>query len=83
MSTINEDYPEHQRTSCSDSALHNIDPDGTGCHRCNAIALAQRESVLDLLAVWQARSLTALPSDAMLINRHVRELSEALSAVFE
>lgn len=81
MSTINDDYPEHQRTSCSDSALHNIDPDGTACHRCNAIALAQRKAALDLVAVWRARALTALPSDAMLINRHVRELSEALSGV--
>lgn len=83
MSTINEDYPEHQRTSCSDSALYNIDPDGSGCHRCNAIALAQREAALNLIAVWGARALTALPTDAMVINRHVRELSEAFGAVFE
>lgn len=84
MSTINEDYPEHQRTSCSDSALYNIDPDGSGCltlHR--AFALAQREAALNLIAVWGARALTALPTDAMVINRHVRELSEAFSGVLE
>lgn len=76
MGQLDIDYPEHDRTSCSDA-----DPDGSGCHRCNAIALAQRKAALDLVAVWRARALTALPSDAMLINRHVRELSEALSGV--
>ncbi|MEG0966741.1 MAG: hypothetical protein RSG92_15335 [Pseudomonas sp.] len=81
MSELDRDYPEHQRTSCDDVHLFNIDPDGTGCHRCNAIALAQRKAAQVLVAVWQARALTALPSDAMLINRHVRELNEALTGV--
>lgn len=81
MIQLDFDCPEHDRTSCNDTDLFNIDPDGSGCHRCNAIALAQRKAALDLVAVWRARALTALPSDAMLINRHVRELSEALSGV--
>lgn len=35
--------------------------------------------VLALLETWEARSRDALPADAMLINKHVRELREALA----
>lgn len=37
-------------------------------------------SLAALLARWEARSRDALPADAMLVNLHVRELREALSA---
>lgn len=33
-----------------------------------------------LLEKWEARSRDALPSDAMLINKHIRELRDALAA---
>lgn len=32
-----DQYPTHCRTSCSDTALNNADPDGGGCRRCNAL----------------------------------------------
>lgn len=31
-------YPEHDRTSCSDENPSNATVDGSGCHRCNALA---------------------------------------------
>lgn len=37
-------------------------------------------AVPTLLATWEARSREALPADAMLINRHIRELREAIAA---
>lgn len=33
-----------------------------------------------LLERWRARSRDALPTDAMLINKHIRELEEALAS---
>lgn len=36
-------------------------------------------TVPTLLATWEARSREALPTDAMLINRHIRELREAIA----
>lgn len=33
-----------------------------------------------LLGLWEARSAGAAPADAMLINRHVRELRAVLNA---
>lgn len=32
-----------------------------------------------LLVRWETRALDALPADAMLINKHIRELREALA----
>lgn len=34
-----ESHPKHCRTSCSDTDRCNVDPDGTGCHRCTALEL--------------------------------------------
>lgn len=36
-------------------------------------------ALLNLLARWEARSRDALPVDAMLVNKHIRELREALA----
>lgn len=36
-------------------------------------------TIAQLLEKWEARSRDALPSDAMLINKHIRELREAVS----
>lgn len=36
-------------------------------------------AITSLLSKWEARSLSAAPVDQMLINRHVRELREALA----
>ena len=33
----------------------------------------------ELLEQWEARSKDALPTDAMLINKHIRELRTALT----
>ena len=33
----------------------------------------------ELLKQWEARSKDALPTDAMLINKHIRELRTALA----
>jgi len=39
------------------------------------------EAVLQsLLIFWKARALGSFPSDAMLINRHIRELEEAIAS---
>lgn len=35
----------------------------------------------ELLNRWEARSRDALPADAMLINKHIRELTEARATV--
>lgn len=35
----------------------------------------------ELLSLWGARSRDALPADAMLINRHIRELRDACRTV--
>lgn len=40
-------HPEHDRLSCSDTAPINADPAGsTGCARCTAILLEQREQAI-------------------------------------
>lgn len=36
-------------------------------------------TITQLLEKWEARSRDALPSDAMLINKHIRELREAVA----
>lgn len=36
--------------------------------------------LLALLSTWEARAAKALPADAMLVNKHVRELREALAS---
>lgn len=38
------------------------------------------EPFTSLIALWMKRSLDALPADAMLINRHIRELAEAVAS---
>lgn len=45
-----DDYPEHDRTSCSDEILYNVDPDGSGCRRCNALALDEWRKLRKLFA---------------------------------
>ena len=40
-----------------------------------------RPNIPDLLAEWERRSKDALPADAMLINKHIRELREAIEGV--
>lgn len=39
-------YPEHQRTDCSDAEPINAGSDGSGCWRCTAILLDQRDALL-------------------------------------
>lgn len=38
-------YPEHDRTSCSDSNLFNRDPAGRWCRRCTAIMMDRGEAI--------------------------------------
>ena len=43
-------YPQHDRTSCSDAHPVNATAEGsTGCARCTAILLDQREELFDAL----------------------------------
>lgn len=39
----------------------------------------EREACSRLIEQWEARARKAFPTDAMLINRHIRELHEALA----
>ena len=39
------------------------------------------KTIDDLLTSWEQRSAGALPADAMLINRHIRELRETIQAL--
>jgi hypothetical protein len=41
---------------------------------------ALRDRMAELLSKWEKRSRDALPVDGMLINKHIRELLEALEA---
>lgn len=38
------------------------------------------DNTTELLARWEARALNAAPVDSMIVNRHIRELREALAA---
>ena len=38
-------YPEHDRSSCSDTNLYNRDPCGRWCRRCTAIVMDRAESI--------------------------------------
>lgn len=40
---INQEYPEHIRTSCSDERPDNADVIGHGCWRCNALFFQRAE----------------------------------------
>lgn len=40
---INENYPEHCRTSCDDVNRYNRDVKGHGCWRCNALEFQSLE----------------------------------------
>lgn len=43
-------HREHDRTSCSDAEVFNADPEGsTGCARCTALLLDQRDELLATL----------------------------------
>lgn len=43
-------HPEHDRTSCSDHKIINADAEGsTGCARCTALLMDQRDEMLDVL----------------------------------
>lgn len=39
-------YPEHDRTSCSDSNLFNRDPAGRWCRRCTAIMMDRGKQLI-------------------------------------
>ncbi|HEY0200781.1 MAG TPA: hypothetical protein VGC24_03715 [Burkholderiaceae bacterium] len=52
--------------------------DGTAWAPTDGDAQQDDAPLRALLATWQAGAHQALPADAMLINRHVRELSECL-----
>lgn len=62
-------YPTHDRTSCNDEDYINVDPDGTGCRRCNAILFthyrqlkSQQDHWLQLAAsMYQAAGTFNLP----------------------
>lgn len=41
--------------------------------------MTEREACSRLIEQWEARARKAFPTDAMLINRHIRELHEALA----
>jgi hypothetical protein len=38
------------------------------------------KTLINLLETWESRALEAIPVDAMLINKHIRELREAIAA---
>ena len=40
-----------------------------------------KQALIALVAEWNHRCKTALPADAMLINKHIRELREAIEGV--
>jgi len=42
---IEENYPEHHRTSCNDVNRYNSSVDGHGCHRCNALEFQSLEKL--------------------------------------
>lgn len=48
--SVTQYYPEHDRTSCSDLLPVNATAEGsTGCARCTAILLDQRDDLLEAL----------------------------------
>ena len=47
------EYPEHDRTSCSDENPVNAEASGDGCRRCNAIFFERADAMADALR-WYA-----------------------------
>lgn len=65
--SINELYPEHDRTSCSDAIPCNADAAGShGCARCTALAFerGERAERLLMLAMQTLEQIATTPRNA-------------------